>query len=445
MKVTVHNLVSETQVQFDGSQEHIRDEILRHYPWLAGRHQETVYDLVEHLQATQAFDAQIEDHDYHLQKAEYDDRDAHVVRALLGNHHGRETSLAAAKFLAGPDRILDHKLHRDAMHEHNGCHKKAALAGYGIEINEKNLKALDAISALGTLNKSAFFDSHDPEQVEACTSDAQEYAQSIRHAMTSGQFVPVELGGKHSAGTFMARDGATDTVLLLKPGSGGPGPAAGSADGPQSPVRETAFYHVGDYWMLGDYLPETQLVRIDGEEYAAIQMLPWTYKTVDDLNDEHPNAGADLLRPYQASGTIWKWAVLDLVLHNVDRHANNLMADPDNKDVKLIDQGAAFAGSAFDPADDKATFIPYYLRAWAPDNFNTLSPLEKLKAMPRMGRSGENELRQWIENLDETELTRILAQFKVNPEPHLMTMRQLKAAIQTQPADLAVNSLWLEI
>src|SRR5579859_5560193 len=142
MEIVVHDLNKETETRFKGTEEQVREELLQHYPWLAGHHNDSVYNMCEHLESTQMFDAEIVEHDFSLNKAEYGARDRHVVQAYLGTHDGKEAALTAARFLAGPDRVLDKKLHRDALYEHDGDHKKAALAGYGLEINEKNLKAL---------------------------------------------------------------------------------------------------------------------------------------------------------------------------------------------------------------------------------------------------------------------------------------------------------------
>jgi hypothetical protein len=163
---------------------------------------------------------------------------------------------------------------------------------------------------------------------------------------------------------------------------------------------------------------------------------------MDKLKDADPGVPRNILDKYLRTGVVHRWAVVDFVLGNPDRHAGNLMVKGD--DVKLIDHGSAMSGEGFDPAHDRYSFTPYYLRAWTDGRFAALAPWAKLKAMPRVGREVADGLRQWVEQLNEQDLTRVLTAYGVNPQPAVERLSKLKMMVATMPADEAVNKVWVE-
>lgn len=375
-----------------------------------------------------------------------DDVNSEIVHDMLGYNHHLMSTFDAAKFLiAGHTPTLDQA--RKALWEHDGDAEKAALAAHGLDVSEGNLRALRAVRDLRHHKKN------EPvvataQSVVAGTPEAQKAAESVERAFKDRFVFPVKLGGKHSDGSLLARDTSGSETYLLKPGSGGISPAAGDHDDPVSQSRrEAVFWHVADYWGLGDYLPETNLVIVDGHEYACMKLLPWKYKTLDKLNKNDSSVGQKVLAPYLKSGTLHKWAVLDYVLGNPDRHANNVMADATGDtpqaDVKLIDHGSALAGDNFDPANDQNSFVPYYLRAWVIGPFNTLTVEQKLKVMPRVDDHVADELHAWVSELHAHELQAHLLRYGVDPEPSLARLAKLKMLISEQPVDLAINRLWV--
>lgn len=227
----------------------------------------------------------------------------------------------------------------------------------------------------------------------------------------------------------------------MRNGNSDPGPQAGVREERASQSRrEAAFYHVAEAWGLGHCMPEAQLLLIEGKEYAAIKLLPWSYETMDKVKEKDPGLPRSVLLPYLRSGALHRWAVLDYVLGNPDRHANNLMVR--DGDVKLIDHGSAMAGADFDPAHDQNSFVPFYLRAWATSKFNAMDDEGKLKVMPRLVRQTEDGLRHWLDSLQAQDLDRILYRYGVNPEPAKARLARLKTMATSEPADLAVNKAW---
>lgn len=370
-------------------------------------------------------------------------QDQPVIDAMLGYHHSFQANLDAARFLAGGGLAPQHKV-RSALWENDGAHEVAALRAHGIDPTPENTKALRAIRKMANTKRGA----QNPEPVEPMAvapgnPNAAEAAEEVTRSFNDRFVVPVALGGKHSKGTLLARDHDTGHVWMLKPGSGGQTPAAGAAeDAASQSRREAAYYHLADAWGMEDYYPEAQLLLINGKEYAAMRLLPWTFHTMDKLKDEDPGVARRILEKYLKTGVLHRWAILDFVLGNPDRHAGNLMVKGDV--VKLIDHGSAMSGEGFDPAHDHYSFTPYYLRAWTDGRFAALAPWAKLKAMPRVGREVAATLGQWLEQLNPQDLDRVLSAYGVNPQPAKERLAKLKAMAAEHPADEAINRAWVE-
>lgn len=374
------------------------------------------------------------------------DPNSEIVRDMLGYNHSLMSTFDAAKFLiAGNQPSLEQV--RKALWQADGDVEQAALLAYGLEVNEGNLRALRSIRDLKE-HKKSIAPSIVANSIRPGVEEAQQASEAVERAFRDRFVFPVKLGGKHSEGTLLARDMLHGKVYLLKPGSGPVSPAAGDSEEAASQSRrEAGFWHIADTWGLGDYLPRTDLVIIDDKEYACMELLPWKYKTLDKLQKEDPTLPTKLLDPYLKAGAIHKWAVLDFVLGNPDRHANNLMADSTgdtpHADIKLIDHGSAMAGVDFDPANDQDSFVPYYLRAWVHGPFNSLPVDGKLKVMPRVDDHMADELHEWVSNLHAHDLQARLLRYGINPEPAMARLAKLKILMSQEPVDLAINKLWV--
>lgn len=221
-----------------------------------------------------------------------------------------------------------------------------------------------------------------------------------------------------------------------------PGPQSGVHESSSSQSqREAAFWHLADRLGLGKDIPRCDLLFIDGKQYAAIELLPQAYQTID--SQKSVRNVSQLFEPYRLSGTLFKWAILDLVLGNPDRHAQNIMVD-DKGNIQLIDHGSAFAGYAFDPANDEKSFIPYYLRFACPDsvNFLELSLEEKLKYMPRMTDSGNKTVYRWLQSIDSKVITEVLPLYGIDFRPELHRLGYLKS-LSSQNIDLSLCKEWI--
>lgn len=450
MKVRVYNHFSGGSHILEGSPQHVEAELLRIYPWLRSEDPEDQGDvraLVEELDSAQAFDAEVLE-DTPMTKAEPAARnlppgdEGEVLAAMLGYHHKLMRHLDAARFLSGGQPANGDRV-RQALWEADGDPEETALVSHGLEPSEANLKALRAVYAISEAAKGEG-EPATATSVEPGHPDASETAQQVLRAFQDRFVMPVKLGGKHSAGSLLARDRDTGDVWLLKPGSGGQSPAAGAKEDPSTQSRrEAAFWHMADAWGLSEYYPRADLLLIDGHEFAALRLLPWAYKGMDKLKEQDPVVARRTLEPYLKGGILFRWAVLDAVLGNPDRHAGNLMVHAG--DVKLIDHGSAMAGAHFDPAHDKNSFTPFYLRAWAPGKFSTMAEADKLKYMPRLDRQSADELRSWIDGLHADDLDRVLLRYGVDPQPAKERLARLKMTATSMPADEAVNRFWAEV
>lgn len=385
-----------------------------------------------------------------------------VVQHMLGFDPAYRGAFRAARFLAGGAEVPAGAM-RAALYAEDGNLEAAALRAYGFDISDENLRALRAVQEIGQFEKDEEVVPA-AQQIVAAHPEGEDVAAAVRRAYEHQFVFQVQLGGKHSKGSMLAHDYQTDTTWLLKSGSGGAGVAAGADQDPSNPnAREAAWYHIAEDWGVEDAYPRAELVMIDGHPYAAMRLLAWSYKPLDKRREKDPGIARRVLQPYLSSGKLHQWAVMDYVLGNPDSHGQNVMSeDPrinlerrrhteephhvvvKDEDVKLIDHGSAFAGPGFDPAHDKASFVPYYLRAWASHdtNFNKLPAEEKLRHMPRVDRDTAARLKTWLDGLSADRLRVVCERYDINAKPTLDRLQRLRALAETRPIDEAVDRLW---
>jgi hypothetical protein len=360
----------------------------------------------------------------------------------LGMQPKFEAFLKAARFLAHTEP--DYGLFRQALL--SGLEvDAAALTSVGLPVDNKNKRAILAVVSLqdGKLVKAE----HKTHEVQALMPDGIEVADGVRRGFSAETDQDLHLGGKHSKGTLMVRDPETGMMYLLKPGSGKQSPASGAREeGANQSRREAAFWHVADALGLGNRVPRADLLLIDGQEVAALHLLPFSWKNLEKLKFEDVGLPHKALEKYRHTGELHKWAVMDYILGNPDRHGQNLMVGPekDNFPVALIDHGSAFAGPSFDPARDKNSFIPYYLRAWKGDAWHDLLPEQRLRAMPSLNKDSDEQLRTWLEGVHGGDLEQVLARYGIDPQPSLDRLVKIRKLLTAPSVSQAINQLWLE-
>lgn len=433
-----------TRRVFEGEAQNIAQELLAAYPWLVSAVQgsRTLENIVEALDASQAYTAVIGDSDINLIKAELAGGDS-VVDQMLGQHVKWEEALAAASFLSG--KTPSDQDVRQALVEDEEDIQVAALKACGMEASKENLEALRAVLA-ASLSKAEPDEDEKPVEVKdvtPVTQDAQKFAEAVKRAGEKGAVFTIRLGaGKHVQGSMLAWDPEDDKRYLLKLGSGKQNPASGlNESGASQSKREVAFSQIARAWSLGEYVPEAHLLLVNGKEYACMEMLGLSFKNLNTLRSADRTLPKRLFMLFENSGTLHKWACLDYVLGNCDSHSGNIMVRGDQ--VYLIDHGSAFAGKSFSPATDKFTFTPAYLRSLAPANFKTMTADQKLKSLPRLHEDQSKKLGEWILSLDGKIMAEICYRYGISPEPELERLKNLKGMCEFMQPDLAVNSSWV--
>ena len=365
-----------------------------------------------------------------------------IIDDQLGFSAHAAEAFKAARFLAcGKEPIrLDHM--ERLLWEADGDFEAAALAAYGLEITDENRKVLRAVAAMqpGEVAKA------EADQVHLVTprfaSTGQEVCDSINAALGLGNLADVVLGrGKHNSGSRVANDVEGGKMWLLKPNAGGTSSAAGVAEEQASQAtREAAFYRAAEVFGLQYWIPRAECVLMGDTEYAAIKLLDNHWLNCGRVMHDDPNEPERIFNAHLNSGLLHRWAVLDFVLGNPDRHSANLMILGNN--VQLIDQGSAFAGNSFDPAHDKKSFVPFYLRAKA-RKWSKLTPEERLFSMPVPSVQTDYSIRAWLDALNEHVLGAILVEHGINPQPVLARLQRVRA-LPGLAICLGINKLWIE-
>lgn len=265
-----------------------------------------------------------------------------------------------------------------------------------------------------------------PRIVKPFNLSAQETAKRIQRAFDSNSVHTIQLKGKHIKGSALARDPETEIVYLLKPGYGNLSPAQGVREESASQSRrEVAFPKMAAVMGLGYFFVKAELIYLDGMEVAALEFLPSNFKGLDKWKKD-PNVNLSLIfNNFLKNAILYKWATIDYLLGQPDRHAGNIMMD-NAFNVKLIDHGSAFAGIAFDPAGDSKSFVPYYLRVFSPRKFTMLTPSERLKTLPFLSKFDDDLLKYWLDDLSEGKILNLYNEYGINSEPFIERLKIIR-------------------
>lgn len=419
MLVRVYNHWTDVSRDFRGEPRQVLVDLQKRYPWIE---RDNLNAFLDALDANQAYSVEVlED----VKKGEPD------IIGQLGLEAQLDEHLQAARWLSGNQDAINL---RPFLKREEDLGKVVSRA-YDLQVGETNvvkvLKKAEEPQAV-----------HAPTVIKAGAPGGEAVAQGLRRAFARARVQNVFMGGKHSRGSMLARDPENGHAWLLKPGSGGQSPAAGLKEEVASQARrEAGFYHVAFLLGLGHDLPVATLVIMDGHDWAAMDLLDHQWQNLNKLYKQKPTQVQAILEHLRSRGTLGKWAVLDWLCANTDRHGANLMAGPSGQ-VKLIDHGGAFAGPSFDPAHDDSTFIPFYLRFRAP-GFDALPTEEKLAVMPQLSAQQSLELQHWVQSIDAERLEAMLRKDGLNPDPVLYRLARLKALEPGSAYMVALNKLWI--
>lgn len=455
MRIHVINHWSDDEQVIEAKNERVLCHKLEEaFPWLAtgnAEHHGDLEGLLEHLNSSGGYEAEIlndSGHEEGLSKSEKDnlidggDAPSSSSADMAGYNPTYHKAFKAVQFLTGKPEI-SHQAARQALY-HNDDAIDAALAAYGMEINEAHRRATMSAMGMVDFGKAKATEIPKGETILPGTPDSTETATAVSRAFATGNVKAATVDGKHSKGSLIAKDEKDDRIFFLKPGSGGDSPAAGvSQEHASQSRREAAYWRIADAWDLAHSVPRTDLVIIDGKEYAAIHMVPFTWQGLEKKSKGDYNMARVVFEPYRNRGTLAKWAVMDFVLGNPDRHADNVMVSDNLKMAGLIDHGSAFAGDGFNPAHDKNSFVPFYLRAWSGPNFNKLPTEKKLEVMPRAPSGLQDELQSWLGDIHADQIQAVCHQLGIDPAPSLKRLARVKALATAMPVDQAANRVWV--
>ena len=270
---------------------------------------------------------------------------------------------------------------------------------------------------------------------------ASSAADAINRAYNAKQIYHVQLGGKYSGDTEIAKDPQNGMLWLIKPGSDKVSPAAGIAEERASQAqREAAFSAVANELGLGMAIPKTFLVKIHEVPTAVMPFLPPEFKPLSVYKKKNPSLIAESFEKYRKSGMLHMWGILEWILGSIDSHSGNILMAPDGS-VALIDHGSTFAGNAFDPALDESSFVPFYLRYRVEKGFKKLDPEDRMLKIVQLDARTDELVRNWLMHIDENRIGGIIKEFGINPEPSLARLRDLKA--HEGSISHYVNKLWV--
>jgi hypothetical protein len=367
-----------------------------------------------------------------------DEVQSEALSHMLGYSNQLQIMCQAARFLSGKE--TDFKKLTDALGQYDGNLKMAVLAAHGIDVSPGNVKALDSVSRIQDMSKSIALG--EKYKVSPTHPESEETAKEIQNSIDNGHIQKIKLSGKHSSGSLLVK---TDNEMwLLKPGSGGTSPALGvKEEQATQSERETAYWHIANVIGLGHSIPQSELITVNSKQYAAIKMLPLDWRNLESLKPQEPNIGRIALEPYRISGELFKWAILDYVLGNTDRHSMNLMVSPkeDGYKVALIDHGSAFAGFSFNPGQDKNSWVPYYLRVWSNGNWSELTQEEKIKSLPKASATKEQEIFHWLLGINPDSIAAVMQRYGIEAGPSVSRLNQVKSC--KGAIDKHIGELWV--
>lgn len=303
---------------------------------------------------------------------------------------------------------------RESLVRWDNDFEMAVLEAFGLDCTEENRTALRGIVKASSLNKSDISVASIPRDILAPHKDGHKMEAALMRGMAAGMVKQVDFEGKHSKGMAIIKDPETNKKYLIKPGSGKLSPSAGVSEEPASQSkRETAFAKIAEAVGLGRFVNDANIIMMDEQECAAMGLLSGSYEGMEQRKKkEDPQ---NILGKYLENGDLFKWSVLDYLAGNADRHAGNIMVNDENE-VKLIDHGSAFAGRAFNPAEDKRSFVPFYLRAFSEDSFSALDADGKYDAMPKPTDRQDKSIGNWIGSLDKPKIKNILQEYGLKAE-----------------------------
>ncbi len=450
MNITITNAITHKSKSYTGDPAAIAHDIAVDHPYIQARMTD-LHDVIDALEENQNLIVECEDKP--LSKSE--GSGGTTAEDQLGHDFLAEKLFVAARWLSGNKDPISTKAIRDAQLQHPNDAEAVALLAHQMEPSEENKEALRAVVNMETMAKAEEKRPNPPHSVLPGTDTAYGAAKAVSRAFADHTVKYIHLGGKHSEGSMLAED-PRGKSFILKSGSGGKSPAEGVDEEVASQARrEGAFYHVANSWGMGSFIPSAEFVIMDFgkgiHDWAVIELLDPSYKNMEKVRKKDAQVVYRALEAYRLRGILHRWSVLDFVLGSVDRHAGNLMISLKDSSTgpgncKLIDHGSSFAGPSFNPGKDEDSFVPFYLRYHADENFYQMDDSQKLESMPKLPPNHDRVLAEWIRDLEPATLEFVLRKFGIDVDASMARLRKIQMLNPNEGSvSLALNKMWLGI
>lgn len=198
-----------------------------------------------------------------------------------------------------------------------------------------------------------------------------------------------------------------------------------------------AFSEVAKAWGIGT-VPQCHVLTV-GDRRGCFQPVPsreaWTLDQLAARSTGLPRAA---LLPSLRLGELHRWAVLDYVCGNPDRVGSEVAASWDGSLALLAPARSAFGPTFGGPG----TFVPAYVRCWAPAPWSELSEEERWSRWPAVPDG--QRLGGWLLGLTPDPVLAACAARGVSAGPAVGRLQRLQAACRLDGADVATRRAWLE-
>jgi hypothetical protein len=339
--------------------------------------------------------------------------------------------LIAARFISGI-REPSEELFREGQEFYEDDPEFAIMYAFGISRTEKNRLNLRSIAKLSTGDDHLTLKhEQDPLMVVPGHYSAVDAVDAITRAIDAHKYFEVNLGGKYSDNSHIAKDPKNGMLWLVKPGEKKLSPALGiRQERANLAQRETAFYQCADEMGLGAIVPKTFLLKINNKFTAVMPFLPHDFVQADKIRKANPAKVVNILDKYKNVGQLHIWGAMEIILGNCDSHGGNILLSNDGS-VALIDHGGSFAGDKFNPAIDPSSFCPFYLRYTVPKGYKKMDFEERYHNMPKLDPELDKRVKEWVLKVDGNKISKILNEFDINPDPVLKRLSILKKVAES--------------
>jgi hypothetical protein len=375
-------------------------------------------------------------------KSEDDHAEAefNLAKEMLGFSFQADSYFDTARWMAGVEQSISRLHYRQVLLKHDGDIELAALAAYGFDFTDENLRALRGLVGSGSLAKAEEQPVPPPESLVPAHPDGTDAAEEVRRGFDAGTFRIVAAEREALEGLDDG-DGPGDQAPVPAQARLGrqPSPASGvhEEDASQS-RREAAFWHVADALHLGEYLPRADLLYIDGKEVAAIQMLPLSFKNLGDAAKsykavipqahdavsrlrDHAQVGHPRLHPRQPGPAL------------AEPHARHRRREDHAADRPRLGDGRRQLRSGA----RRELLHPLLPARVHLDEVRPDGPGQQLRQMPTAGIDGEKALARWLRDIDQKRLAAKLQSYGIDPEPMVARLEYIK--MLPGPKDQGIN------